>query len=131
MNNQSPTINIDGLAVGKPTSLQQYPKHDLLDGADAATRKMYPLKTGCIDYFRDALLRVSRVSYEGNKQHNGEDHPLQWTRGLSADHTDCIARHLATADDEEHFASMAWRALAALQMFLEQKYEIKPPPSCK
>lgn len=102
------------------------PKHDLLDGVDSEMRKHYPLKTGVIDYFRDALLRIALVSYEGNKKHNG-DAPLHWSRGKSGDHDDCIARHLACADDEEHLANLAWRALAALQIYLERKYNIRPP----
>ena len=32
------------------------------------------------------------------------------------------------AEAEEHKANAAWRALADLQLFLERKYNIKPPP---
>lgn len=106
-------------------------RHDLLEGKTNEERKTYPLYSGGMAYFRDAWLRIAHVSYIGNQQHNGEGHPLQWTRGKSADHKDCAARHLATGDEEEHLASMAWRACADLQIFLEHKYNIKPPPGCK
>jgi hypothetical protein len=96
----------------------------------SATRKEYPVKTGFIDYFRDAMFRVSHVSYVGNQQHNPGT-PTHWARGKSADHGDCCARHMLCDDDEEHMAQKAWRAMADLQMFLENKYSIKPPPGAQ
>lgn len=104
--------------------------HDLLEGKSSAERKEYPVKTGFMDYFRDAIFRVAKVSYDGNQQHN-PGQPTHWARGKSNDHEDCIARHLLCNDEEQEKAQVAWRALADLQMFLEAKYHIKPPPGCK
>jgi len=110
-------------------------KKSLLDGMTSAQRKEYPITTGCIDYFRDALFAVSHVSYEGNKKHNPGE-ALHWGRGKSVDEEDAIGRHLAERHDidpltEEVFAAnLAWRALANLQKVLEAKYNIEPPPGC-
>ena len=104
--------------------------HDLLQGMSSATRKEYPVKTGFMDYFRDAIFRVANVSYVGNQQHNAGQ-PTHWARGKSADHGDCLARHMLCNDDEEHMAQTAWRAMADLQMFLEKKYSINPPPGAR
>jgi hypothetical protein len=113
-------------------------KRDLLNGMDAATRKTYPVATGFMGYFRDAIFRVAHVSYVGNAQHNpGQE--THWARGKSTDQMDCAARHTMEALDlndmsdatEEALASMAWRSLAQLQLFLEKRHSIKPPPSCK
>jgi hypothetical protein len=109
----------------------------LLEGVDAADRKTYPLYSGVVAYFRDALFRVARVSWVGNQQHN-PGQPLHWARGKSMDQLDCIARHLSEInyDDnsdrtEEALAATAWRALAALQIYLERKYNITPPPNAR
>lgn len=103
---------------------------DLLDGKSAEERKTYPLYSGVIAYFRDALLRVAHVSYVGNEQHNPTQ-PLHWARGKSTDQLDCIARHMASCEEEEHLAAMTWRALAELQIYLEKKYNIVPPPNAR
>ena len=104
--------------------------HDLLHGMGSNERKRYPVKTGFMDYFRDAIFRVANVSYVGNEQHNPGT-PTHWARGKSADHGDCLARHMLCNDDEEHMAQTAWRAMADLQVFLETKYGISPPPGAK
>ena len=83
---------------------KNFDRHDLLEGKTAAERKQYPLKTGCIDYFRDALLEGLPCPAGGQQAAQREGHPLQWTRGLSADHSDCLARHLACGDKEEEKA---------------------------
>ena len=103
---------------------------DLLEGKTSAERKEYPVKTGVIDYFRDALFRVAKVSYDGNQKHN-PGQPTHWARGKSNDHQDCCARHLFCNEDELEAAECAWRALAHLQLLLEKKYNIAPPPGCK
>ena len=110
-----------------PDNKPPYGWHDLLQGKTSAQRKEYPVKTGFMDYFRDAVFRVANVSYVGNQQHN-PGQPTHWARGKSADHGDCLARHMLCNDDEEHMAQAAWRAMADLQIFLENKYGIKPPP---
>jgi hypothetical protein len=107
---------------------------NLIERLSSEERKKYPVKSGVFDYFRDALFRLARVSYDGNEKHN-KGEPLHWSRGKSADHEDCAARHLLAyapqdQDDavEEHLANLAWRSLAELQLFLEKKYSIVPPP---
>jgi hypothetical protein len=55
-------------------------------------RKKYPLFTGLVKYFPDALLEVSRCSWAGNQQHH-PDKPLHWDRGKSNDHLDAMLRH--------------------------------------
>ena len=118
----------------KPLSMQQ--KQSLLDGMTSAERKEYPITTGCFDYFRDALLLVSHVSYKGNQKHSPGE-PLHWARGKSPDEDDAIGRHLLGRFDEDpdlgtaEAAQLAWRALAFLQKLLEKKHNIKPPPACK
>ena len=92
---------------------------------DAATRKQHPMATGLLDYFPDALMAVSHVSFAGNQQHNPGE-PLHWAREKSTDHADCIVRHLKDRgkfdeDGERHSAKAAWRALALLQTEIEQE----------
>ena len=50
---------------------------------------------------------------------------MRWARHKSADHADCIARHLidrgtVDTDGVRHSAKVAWRALAMLQIELEE-----------
>lgn len=90
---------------------------------DKTIRKQMPMARGLLDYFPDALAAVAHVSFVGNEQHNPGE-PLHWSRHKSADHADCIIRHLAergTLDDDglSHSAKVAWRALALLQLELE------------
>lgn len=90
---------------------------------DKKARKEMPLARGLIDYFPNALAEVAHVSFVGNQQHNpGQE--LHWSRGKSDDHADCIIRHAierGTIDDDgiRHSAKLAWRALANLQIELE------------
>ena len=87
-------------------------------------RKSYPIGTGVIDYFPDALAEVARVSLAGNVQHNGPDTPLTWDRSKSTDEADALIRHFlerGTIDTDGmlHSAKLCWRALALLQKELE------------
>jgi len=91
---------------------------------DAAQRKAIPLCSGVLDYFPAALAEVAKVSKAGNDQHN-PGQPLHWSRDKSSDHADCITRHLSergTLDTDlmRHSAKLAWRALALLQIELEE-----------
>ena len=91
--------------------------------ADAKTRKTFPLATGLLDYFPDALAAVAHLSYVGNKQHN-PGQALRWAREKSIDHPDTLLRHFVERgtldiDGERHSAKVAWRALAILQLELE------------
>lgn len=98
---------------------------------DPKARKAIPLYSGLVKYFPDALIAVAQCSYRGNAQHNGPDAPLEWDRSKSTDHLDCELRHLfdhamgvqVDTDQTEHLTKNAWRALAALQVFLESKAE--------
>lgn len=95
----------------------------ILRGKTAAERKEYPIVTGCLDYFPDALLEVAHVSFVGNQQHNPGE-PLHWARGKSMDQEDTEVRHLMErgsrdTDGIRHSAKRAWRALAALQLEIE------------
>lgn len=99
---------------------------------DPKTRKGLPITTGVLDYFPDAIAAVAACSKAGNDQHN-PGQPLHWSREKSADHADCIARHLiergtVDTDGVRHSAKMAWRALALLQLELEAAGRIPGEP---
>ena len=90
---------------------------------DAKERKNTPLCTGVLDYFPLALAEIARVSVEGNRQHNPGE-PLHWAKDKSTDHADCVLRHLVDrgkmdVDNQRHSAKLAWRALALLEIELE------------
>lgn len=94
-----------------------------LSEASPAQRKEYPIFSGVLAYFPDAIAEVARVSKIGNDQHNPGE-PLHWARGKSMDQEDCLVRHLlerGTIDKDgvRHSAKVAWRALAMLQLELE------------
>jgi hypothetical protein len=91
---------------------------------DAKSRKEVPIASGVLDYFPLALAAVARISFEGNKQHNGEGTPLRWDRSKSTDEADALIRHFLErgkldADGQRHSAKMAWRSLALLQKEIE------------
>ncbi len=93
------------------------------DRLDVNDRKRFPLARGLLDYFPQALLAVAEVSRVGSDQHNlGE--PMRWVRGKSMDQADALMRHLVdrgTMDKDglRHTAKVAWRALALLQIEIE------------
>jgi hypothetical protein len=89
-----------------------------------------PVTSGVLDYFPDAIAAVAEVSRVGNEQHN-PGQPLHWDRSKSTDHADCIARHLlergtVDVDGMRHSAKLAWRALALLQVELENLVKVDP-----
>src|SRR5579862_6872878 len=89
----------------------------------AADRKMFPVASGCLDYFPDALVAIARLSRVGNDQHN-KGKPLHWDRSKSGDEADTMIRHFlqrgtVDTDGVRHSVKMAWRALALLQKELE------------
>lgn len=101
---------------GAPTRATTLPE-------DGAERKKFPVASGVLDYFPDALVAVSAVSYHGNQQHN-PGQPLHWARGKSSDESDTMIRHFLQrgtfdTDGIRHSAKMAWRALAILQKEIE------------
>jgi len=88
-----------------------------------AERKKYPVASGVLDYFPDALVALSNVSWRGNEQHN-PGQPLHWARGKSSDESDTMIRHFLQrgsldSDGIRHSAKMVWRALAILQKEIE------------
>lgn len=109
--------NIVGIGIGgAPTRATTLP-------TAGVERKKYPVASGVLDYFPDALVAVSHVSFQGNEQHN-PDQPLHWARGKSADESDTMMRHFLQrgtmdTDGVRHSAKMVWRALAILQKEIE------------
>jgi len=88
-------------------------------------RKEYPVGTGVIDYFPDAILAISHVSFVGNQQHNPGS-LLHWDRSKSSDEADALMRHFiergkTDTDGIAHSAKLAWRAMALLQKEIERK----------
>lgn len=94
---------------------------------DSAERKCIPITSGVLDYFPLAIAEVAKASYAGNQQHH-EGSALHWDKSKSTDHSDCISRHLIDrgkydSDGIKHSAKLAWRALALLQIELENEKE--------
>ena len=107
------------------------PPRRLLSVLDSNQRKQYPVATGFLDYFPDAIAAVAHISFLGNIKHN-PGQPLHWARGKSNDHADCLLRHViergaVDMEGSEHLAQAAWRAMAELQQYLEQKYKLDIP----
>lgn len=109
--------------------------YDIISGTESAyvrkmpeaDRKNMPVYTGVMKYFPNALKYVSKISQAGNDQHHPEK-PLHWDKSKSFDHTDALARHLIDhsqkpIDDDGmlHLGKVAWRALAALEIYLEDE----------
>jgi hypothetical protein len=112
MKNGNPLLGIGGA----PTRATTLP-------TTAAERKQFPVASGCLDYFPDALCAISSLSFIGNEQHN-KGQPLHWARGKSGDEADTMMRHFlqrgtVDTDGVRHSVKMAWRALALLQKELE------------
>ncbi len=102
-----------GGAPTRPTTLPSEPQE----------RKKFPVASGVLDYFGDALVALSHVSWKGNEQHN-PGQSLRWDRSKSADEADTLIRHFLQrgsldSDGIRHTAKMAWRALALLQKEIE------------
>lgn len=90
---------------------------------DAKLRKEYPIATGCLDYFPDALAEVAHVSHVATQQHHAGE-PVHWDRNKSTDEANTLARHFMQrgqidTDGVRHSAKVAWRALALLQKEIE------------
>jgi len=92
---------------------------------DSNERKEIPIMTGFLDYFPLAVAEVAKLSAAATAQHH-PGQPMHWDRTKSQDHADCCIRHLmerGTLDEDEqlHSAKAAWRAMANLQIELEEK----------
>lgn len=103
---------------------------DWLNSLSSAERKECALHRGFVAYFPDAMAIVARHSVRMNEKHN-PGQPVHWSRGKSTDHDDCIMRHAANiANDEDskdgdgahHIVCRAWRAMAALQVWVEKHH---------
>lgn len=107
-------------------------KRPVLPG-DSEARKNIPMMRGLLDYFPDALAAVAQLSVYGNEKHNPGE-PLHWSKGKSNDHADCVVRHLmergrwdySFGPDKgvRHSTAAAWRALANLQIEIEESHKI-------
>lgn len=96
---------------------------------DKTERKERPIARGVLDYFPDAIAEVAHVSFMGSKQHH-PDQEMHWDKSKSPDHADCLTRHLmerGAVDDDglRHSAKVAWRALAMLQIEIEEDAAIE------
>lgn len=104
------------------------------DEHTAEDRKAAPVKAGVLDYFPDAIYAVAQLSARAGRQHGHTE--MHWERGKSADHDDALLRHLLDGDGEDtdgvlHATKVAWRALARLQLILEKKHGLGPPPNAR
>ena len=91
----------------------------------ALASKGMPVYSGVLKYFPNALKEVSKCSKAGNDQHH-PDKPLHWDKTKSTDNEDALVRHLIDHtinpiddDGQLHLAKVAWRALASLEIYLE------------
>ena len=105
--------------------IEDVEKADMLLPTDAQERKQIPIVSGVLDYFPLAIAEVAKCSWAGNQQHH-PDKPLHWDKTKSTDHVDCIGRHLIDrgkfdTDGQRHSTKLAWRALALLQLELEEE----------
>jgi len=99
-------------------------------------RKLYPVWSGVLMYFPDALRAVSEVSRLGSQQHNPGE-PMYWSRDKSPDQMNAAVRHLLDhgqghrydMDGGRHLAKAAWRILAELQCDIEQHPWVRMPES--
>jgi len=87
---------------------------------DSQERKTYPLYRGLFKYFPRALAAIAHHSWANNEKHNPGE-PIHWSREKSSDHLDCLLRHVI----EEDWEAVAWRALAHLELSLEDS-ELTP-----
>ena len=122
-------INEEGvvLSIAKHNlcKLKDIEEVEMLLPTDAQERKQIPIVSGVLDYFPLAIAEVAKCSWAGNQQHH-PDKPLHWDKTKSTDNADCIGRHLIDrgkfdTDGQRHSAKLAWRALALLQLELEEE----------
>lgn len=92
---------------------------------DPKARKTFPIASGFLDYFPDAICAIANLSYVGNEQHN-PGQPLHWARSKSGDEADTAMRHFLQRgtrdkDNVRHTVKACWRMLAALQKEIEEE----------
>lgn len=101
------------------------PKPTQVLPSDAAARNEYPMADGLLYYFSSALAEIAKLSKIANDQHNPGE-AMHWARGKSKDHANKIVKHLLDSgsmdsDGTRHSTKLAWRALALLQIELEEQ----------
>jgi hypothetical protein len=84
----------------------------ILDGLSDEERKLFPVFSGFLKYFPNACALGALQSMIGQIQH-APGEPLQWKRGKSSDHPDCMVRHLMEGGN--HKVAAFWRAAAELE----------------
>lgn len=97
----------------------------ILEHMTPQERKKRPVFMGVLNYFPNALAEVAYTSFVGNEQHN-PGQKLHWAKEKSTDHEDALVRHLLSrgtrdTDGVRHSAKVAWRALAMLEMEIEEE----------
>lgn len=123
-----PESDWEPLAVAIPETTAGPWEESVEPQNDDQIRKGRPLFFGCMRYFPDALLAVAQLSRVANEQHNPGE-PMHWSREKSSGHLDSAARHMLEAgtidpsDGQLHSAHLAWRALANLQLEIEDLRE--------
>jgi hypothetical protein len=90
---------------------------------DSKLRKDFPIATGFLDYFPDAIVAIANLSWIATVQHHQEKN-MHWDRAKSGNEADTLMRHFlqrGTLDTDgiRHSVKVAWRALALLQKELE------------
>ena len=83
---------------------------------NSAERKTFPVYSGFVKYFPNAIAAVAHHSWVGNQQHH-PDKPLHWDMDKSSDELDALMRHIL----EEDWEAVAWRAMANLERKLTGK----------
>ena len=115
-----------------PCLMTEDPCMVVCHNSEAQHRKETPIFSGFVKYFPLAMAKVSQLSFIANEQHNPGE-PMHWAKDKSTDHEDCLMRHLADhaagtitdTDGQLHLTKVAWRAMAALEIFLEKEDEAK------
>jgi hypothetical protein len=98
---------------------------------DKKSNKEFPVFSGLIKYFPNALRQISNLSLVSNNIHN-KGEPLHWAREKSSDHLDAMMRHLIEYakgnefddDGQGHIIKVCWRALAQAQIDIEKDGDI-------
>lgn len=83
---------------------------------DPQQRKAIPVYSAFMRFFPRAIVAVTKMSMEGQAQHNADGDSIKWIRSASSDDKDALMRHVL----EEDWAKVAWRAMAILEKHLEE-----------
>lgn len=114
---------IGGFKIKDPLEVPNGPTRASTLPTAGSERKKYPIASGFLDYFPDAIVAIAHVSFAGNEQHHPGS-PIHWDRSKSTDEDDTTMRHFMErgkldTDGHRHTAKFAWRALALLQKEIE------------